>query len=135
MAIYDKNGTITHSYINGPGGPIGVYLNNSDATLYYFLKDHLGSTRVMVDNLGRVKEYINYDPFGEILESWASYSEPMTFTGKRLDLHSTFDFYYFGSRYYDYRIGQFASVDKAGQFAGLSGVGQEESSGSNHAKS
>lgn len=44
LAIYDKNGTITHSYINGPGGPIVVYLNNSDATLYYFLKDHLGST-------------------------------------------------------------------------------------------
>ncbi len=86
--------------------------------LYYLLKDHLGSTRVMVDNLGRVKEYINYDPFGEVLESWASYSEPLTFTGKQRDQHSTFDFYYFGSRYYDYRIGQFASVDKAGQFAG-----------------
>jgi RHS repeat-associated protein len=118
LAIYDKNGTITHSYINGPTGQIGVYLNNSDATVFYFLKDHLGSTRVMVDNIGRVKEYINYDPFGEVLESWASYSEPLTFTGKQRDLHSTFDFYYFGSRYYDYRIGQFASVDKAGQFAG-----------------
>lgn len=83
LAIYDKNGTITHSYINDPNGRIGVYWNNNDALLHYFLTDHLGSTRVMVDRYGRVREYVNYDPFGEVLESWASYSEPLTFTGKQ----------------------------------------------------
>jgi RHS repeat-associated protein len=118
LAIFDMNDNITQSYVNSPNGRVGVYWNNNDTSLYYFLTDHLGSTRVMVDRYGRVREYVNYDPFGEVLESWASYSEPLTFTGKQRDQHSTFDFYYFGSRYYDYRIGQFASVDKAGQGPG-----------------
>jgi RHS repeat-associated protein len=117
LAIFNRQGNITQSYVNGPFGPVAVYWNNQDSSLYYFLKDHLGSTRVMVDWKGRVKRYIDYDPFGAVLDSWVSYNEPMTFTGKERDVHSTFDFYCFGSRYYDYRIGQFASVDKAGQFA------------------
>jgi RHS repeat-associated protein len=71
----------------------------------------------MVDNYGRVKQYVNYHPFGEVLESWASYDEPLTFTGKQRDFHGAFDFYHFGQRYYDYRIGQFSQVDKAGQFS------------------
>ncbi|SYZ73734.1 membrane hypothetical protein [Candidatus Zixiibacteriota bacterium] len=118
LAIFDASDAVTQSYVNGPNGRVAVYWNNADSGLYYFLNDHLVSTRVMVDQYGKVKEYINYQPFGGVIESWSSYSEPLTFTGKQRDLHSTFDYYYFGARYYDYRIGQFASVDKASQFPG-----------------
>ncbi|MCX6825865.1 MAG: RHS repeat-associated core domain-containing protein [candidate division Zixibacteria bacterium] len=117
LAIFDKDDKVLQSYVVGPMGRVAVYRNNSDTSLYYFLKDHLGSTRVMVNKTGDVAEYVNYEPFGGVMESWVSYNEPLTFTGKQRDVHSTFDYYYFGARYYDYRTGQFSSIDKASQFA------------------
>jgi RHS repeat-associated protein len=83
-----------------------------------------GSSRVMMRGSmpnstypDQVVEYYNYQPFGQAIESWGSYATPYKFTGKERDQHSTFDYDYFGARYYDPRIGQFSSVDAAGQFA------------------
>ncbi|SYZ73767.1 exported hypothetical protein [Candidatus Zixiibacteriota bacterium] len=118
LAIFDRYDRMLQNYAYGPTGRLAVYWNTiSDASLYFFISDHLGSTRLMLDGDGRVKDYVNYSPFGGVIESWSSYNEPMTFTGKQHDQHSTFDYYYFGARYYDYRIGQFSSIDKASQFA------------------
>ncbi len=118
LAVFDRYDNVEQFYVNGPGGQVAVYDNNNDDNLYYFLKDHLGSTRAMIDKDNEVVQFVNYQPYGEILESWSSYDEPLKFTSKERDKYSSFDYYYFGSRYYDQRIGQFASIDKAGQFAG-----------------
>ncbi|MFH1372279.1 MAG: RHS repeat-associated core domain-containing protein [bacterium] len=48
---------------------------------------------------------------------WGHYKQgTRRFTAKEYDDHSTFEYYYFGARYFDPRIGTFTSIDKAAQF-------------------
>ena len=68
-------------------------------------------------SLPRVHQYMNYHPFGEVLEEYGSYNTNFKYTGKEHDRHSSFDYVYFGARYYKPKLGQFASIDKASQFA------------------
>ncbi|MEZ5358833.1 MAG: RHS repeat-associated core domain-containing protein [Candidatus Zixiibacteriota bacterium] len=118
LMVLDKQDNVDFAYINSPAGqPVAVYHHNSDNERYYFLKDQIGNTRVMVDDTGTVVYHADYHPFGEISASWASYNEPMKFTGKEFDSHGNFEYYYFGARYYDPTIGNFSSIDKAAQFS------------------
>ncbi|MDD5427519.1 MAG: RHS repeat-associated core domain-containing protein [candidate division Zixibacteria bacterium] len=123
LATFDKNDSVIDLFINGPSGPICTYSKNDYTKMHYFLKDQINSNRVVMhmrtDTLTRqyVSEYINYQPFGGIIETYGSYDTPYRFTNKEHDQHSTFDYYYFGERYYNPRTGTFTSIDKAGQFA------------------
>ena len=74
----------------------------------YYLKDHLGSTRVVVDEDGDVVESYDYFPFG-LASRTSGGSTIYKFTEKELDNET--DFYYFGARYYDAEVGRFTSVD------------------------
>jgi len=128
LATFDANDNVIDMFVNGPEGRIASYYQNNSAYLYYYLTDQLGSSRVMMRGSmpnstypHQVVEYYNYQPFGQAIESWGSYATSFKFTGKERDQHSTFDYDYFGARYYDSRIGQFSSIDAAGQFA--SGTG------------
>jgi RHS repeat-associated protein len=122
VATFDASDNVIDMFINGPQGRIASYYQNNNSYLYYYMADHLGSSRVMMQGVPfpqnyQVAEYYNYQPFGQAIESWGSYATPYKFTGKERDQHSTFAFDYFGARFYDPRIGQFSSVDAAGQFA------------------
>ena len=75
----------------------------------YFLKDHLGSIKVIVDESGSVSEYNDYDPFGLELTGRSNSEERYKFTGKERDTETSYD--YFGARYYDSRIGRWLQVD------------------------
>ncbi|MGE5810511.1 MAG: hypothetical protein ACM339_03360 [Ignavibacteria bacterium] len=52
--------------------------NGSTLARYYYLKDHLGSIRMMVDVLGIRQSYEDYYPFGMTMEgrsqNWALWS-------------------------------------------------------------
>ncbi|MCD6100142.1 MAG: DNRLRE domain-containing protein, partial [Candidatus Marinimicrobia bacterium] len=74
----------------------------------YYLKDHLGSTRVVVDEDGDVVESYDYYPFG-LASRTSGGSTIYKFTEKELDNET--DFYYFGARYYDPEVGRWLSVD------------------------
>jgi RHS repeat-associated protein len=122
LATFDANDNVIDMFVNGPQGRIASYYQNNNSYLYYYMADHLGSSRVMMQGVPfpqnyQVAEYYNYQPFGQTIQAWGSYATPFKFTGKERDQHSTFDYDYFGARYYDPRIGQFSSVDAAGQFA------------------
>ncbi|MDD3730950.1 MAG: RHS repeat-associated core domain-containing protein [candidate division Zixibacteria bacterium] len=123
LATFNAQDDVTDFFINGPTGRIATYHENDDEQMYFFLNDHLGSPRVIMHmrqdttTQSYVAEYINYHPFGEILETYGSYDTPYRFTSKEHDQHSTFDYYYFGERYYNPHTGTFTSIDKAGQFA------------------
>jgi RHS repeat-associated protein len=79
---------------------------------YFYVKDHLGSTRAVVDEAGDVVEAYDYYPFGLQSRSYKEKGDPLTketFTGKEQDTES--NLHYFGARYYDAGAGRWLSVD------------------------
>ena len=87
-------------------------------TLFYYNKDHLGSTRKVVDSNNNVKETINYYPFGSEMrmqdpaqmagDTW----QPYRFTGKELDQQNGLNWYDFGARWFDVAgVPMWTSVD------------------------
>ncbi|MEM7776009.1 MAG: hypothetical protein AAF732_10400, partial [Pseudomonadota bacterium] len=52
------------TYLRGLGGLQAVTLQGQR---YYVSRDHLGSTRALMDTAGKVAAYFNYTPFGELM--------------------------------------------------------------------
>lgn len=84
---------------------------NSDTTRNYYLKDHLGSIRVVLNSTNSVVSAQDYDCWGYSLENRTYNSSAMKydFTGKERDDETSYD--YFGARYYDSRIGRWGQVE------------------------
>ena len=119
VAVYDKNLTLQHFNIYG-NALIGRY-SAVESKYYYYLKDHLGSIRVVVDgNTKMGKTKYDYYPFGMVMNRDALLGDENKaqekFTGKELDNEGGVDNYYFGSRYYDPSIGTWLITDPANQF-------------------
>ena len=79
----------------------------------FYIKDHLGSTRVVVNESGTVVESHDYFPFGLQMPGRSFLSNGLTkelFTGKELDGET--GWHNLGARPYDAIIGRFPSVDR-----------------------
>jgi RHS repeat-associated protein len=80
---------------------------------YYYLKDHLGSVRVTVNEIGEVISFDDYDPWGMQLNgrsnNLSDENDKYKFVGNERDIETGYD--YLGHRYYDCRIGKLLSVD------------------------
>jgi RHS repeat-associated protein len=81
--------------------------------VYFYHPDHLGSTSYATDADGELYEHVQYFPSGETWVDQRSNTErlPHLFSGKELDQET--GLYYFGARYYDPRVGLWASTDPA----------------------
>ncbi|MBF0595619.1 MAG: VCBS repeat-containing protein, partial [Candidatus Omnitrophica bacterium] len=83
------------------------------AQVRFFLGDHLGSTNVVADEDGAIKERIEFTPWGEkfFIDTPGSTTEKTWafFTGKMLDEET--GLVYFGARYYSPKIGRFITAD------------------------
>ncbi|MCK5148081.1 RHS repeat-associated core domain-containing protein [bacterium] len=89
----------------------------------YHINDHLGSTRVVLNEAGDVIQYFDYYPFGLSSREVISGSDPakFTFTGKERDDEGGTGWFYFGARYYDPAIGRWLTPDPlASKYPGLS---------------
>ena len=112
--------TITDSYIDGlmlrndtallwkfSGGYVDMNANGTPTCWNYYIADHLGSTRMVVDSNNSIKETINYYPFGSEMKMedpallTGGISHPYRFTGKELDRLNSLNMYDFGARWYD----------------------------------
>ncbi len=94
---------------------------NADATRNYYLKDHLGSIRVVLNSTNTIVSAQDYDAcltysasaeeVGYPLENRSYNSSAMKydFTGKERDNETSYN--YFGARYYDSRIGRWGQVE------------------------
>ena len=85
-------------------------------TWHYYVTDHLGSKRIVQDELGKVEATYNYYPFGTIFEHWAeiyakSIGQPFKFNGKELDTMYGLYGYDFGARLYDPLLGRWFGID------------------------
>ena len=81
----------------------------------YFIKDHLGNTRIMFDE-GGVKQSINYYPFGMrtavINQSIFDYNNTKyLYNGKELQDDFDLDWYDYGARFYDAQLGRWHVID------------------------
>ncbi len=108
----------------------GRILYNADGgspySYEYFLTDHLGSTRMVLDDQANVTEMVNYMPYGMMSEvpgaTTASIPVRDKFTGKEYDEEGEdsgvggIKAYYFGARYYDPELGIWLSRDPQEQF-------------------
>lgn len=80
-------------------------------TLFYYHKDHLGSSTYITDSLASVTQHTEYSPYGELLveELGSTWSQPYRFNAKELDDET--GLYYYGARYYDPRLSVWHGTD------------------------
>ena len=86
-----------------------VSLNNNK--YHYFIRDHQGNNRVVVDEDGTVEERNDYYPFGGLMASSSDSVQPYKYNGKELDRKGGLDWYDYGVRHYDAVLGRFIAVD------------------------
>jgi RHS repeat-associated protein len=88
----------------------------------YFVKDHLGSPRVVVDGKGAVLSHTDYYPFGMVMPGRAANislsNDRVKFTGYLLEEEGEQDAYHAEARGYDPVIGRFTSRDPLADHGG-----------------
>lgn len=102
----------TTYHVYGPKGLLGI--RDADGQFFFVLKDHLGSTRLLVSDAKQVAGGIDYLPFGESLRIYGSPNTDYLFTGQELD--SQTGLYNFMARPYDPALQRFYGTDPAGEY-------------------
>jgi len=100
-----SGGSVTRTVTYYPAG--GAMRINS--TLYYILKDHLGSASVVTDASGNILGEQRYYPFGETRLTTGTIYTDKLFTGQRE--MTGLGIYHYGARFYSPKIGRFLSAD------------------------
>jgi RHS repeat-associated protein len=89
----------------------------SDGTESWYLSDHLGSERGLMNNSGSVIDAISYDAFGNVSsESNPANGDRLKFAWGEYD--SNLNLYHVGARWYDPTDGRWTSYDPLGFGAG-----------------
>ena len=91
-----------------------IAMIDSDAKLHFYLNDHLGSARLVIDTAGTVKDNYDYYAFGEALDQTISTGQSYRYTGKPFDNDHSLSLNYYGARYCDPTTGRFISEDPLG---------------------
>ena len=80
-----------------------------NSTLYYILKDHLGSASVVTDTSGNILGENRYYPFGETRLTTGTIYTDKLFTGQRE--MAGLGIYHYQARFYPPKLGRFLSAD------------------------
>jgi uncharacterized protein RhaS with RHS repeats len=76
-----------------------------NSTLYYILKDHLGSASVVTDSTGTTVGEQRYYPYGETRFTSGTIYTDKLFTGQRE--MTGLGIYHYGARFYSPKTGRF----------------------------
>ena len=90
----------------------GANTNIEWQCVYYYCTDHIGSTRLVLDDSARIAERLMFLPTGEVFmddQNSTLYHSDFLFSGKELDAET--GNYYFGARYLAPRLGIWLSPD------------------------
>ena len=87
------------------------YINLAGTQQYhYYLKDHQGNNRVVINRSGTMEETNHYYPFGGVFAT-AGNTQPYKYNGKEFDTKKGLNWYDYGARHYDAVLGRFITVD------------------------
>ncbi|HNT17208.1 MAG TPA: RHS repeat-associated core domain-containing protein [Acidobacteriota bacterium] len=83
----------------------------NEGTVYFYVKDHLGNTRLVLDGEGNIQSRMSYEPYGVELYPLAAntMNEKYKFTNQERDYTTGLD--YFHARYYGSAMGRFMRPD------------------------
>ena len=88
------------------------YINLTGTQQYhYYLKDHQGNNRVVINRSGTVEETNHYYPFGGVFAT-AGNTQPYKYNGKEFDTKKGLNWYDYGARHYDTALGRFTTNDR-----------------------
>ena len=87
------------------------YVTLADKKYHYFLQDHQGNNRVVVDAAGTVEEVNHYYPFGGSFAS-SGKVQPYKYNSKEYDDKKGLNWYDYGARHYNAAIGRFTTQDR-----------------------
>ena len=90
------------------------YVTLSDRKYHYYLQDHQGNNRVVLNQNGTVEEVNHYYPFGGLFAS-STNVQPYKYNGKELDTKNGLNWYDYGARHYDPALGRFTTVDPSSE--------------------
>uniref|UniRef100_UPI0035A03496 RHS repeat-associated core domain-containing protein n=3 Tax=Prevotella heparinolytica TaxID=28113 RepID=UPI0035A03496 len=91
-----------------------------DGKYHYYLKDHQGNNRVVINHSGTAEEVNHYYPFGGTFAGTGSV-QPYKYNGKELDARKGLNWYDYGARHYDAALGRFTTADPlAEKYYGIS---------------
>jgi RHS repeat-associated protein len=98
----------------------GRAIKSTNFIFEYYLKDHLGDTRVTVKDDGSINQLQDYYAFGmDIDNGYSSSTSPdnhYKYNGKEQDNELGFNMYDYGARFYDPVIGRFATIDPLSEY-------------------
>lgn len=88
--------------------------HSEERDIFYYHKDHLGSSAWITHSNGEAIQYMHYLPFGENFitqhsHDWSDWTTWYTFSGKERDAETGYS--YFGSRYYSPILSIWLSAD------------------------
>lgn len=92
------------------GGYVGI--SGSTPTYHYYLKDHLGNNRMVVNASGVVKQVNHYYPFGGLFgESTGGGYQDFKYNDKEFNRLIGLDWYDYGARHMTPDAGRFTTID------------------------
>ncbi len=107
---YEVQGTTGKRYYLFNGRPVAVEVGSgSNASLYYLLTDHLGSTSLVLDVGGAVVGELRYKAWGETRLLTGTVPTSLRYTGQRQE--AALGIYYYRARWYDPALGRFLQPD------------------------
>ena len=97
-------------------GPLGMLASTDLTDTKFLIRDHLNSTRIVIDDASAILASYNYDVFGTLQALYESAADLCSYlyTGQEWD--AEYALYNFRSRFYFSDIGRFAATDPGRQF-------------------
>src|SRR5690554_3656749 len=103
-----KNGTLSMILIEEGY----ITMNGTTPTYHYFLKDHQGNNRVVMNQSGTVLQVNHYYPFGGFFgDGLQDSNQPYKYNGKEFDDLLGLNMYDYGARHYDPATGRWGTPD------------------------
>ncbi len=123
-----RNGTPTTTLYYGPfiylSGSLSIvltqegYYDPASSLYHYYLKDHLGNTRITFHYSGTtpvIDQEVEYYPFGALFTDNTMGNNKYLYNGKELN-NEFFENYDYGARFYDPELGRWHVVDPVMEF-------------------